>query len=65
MDVYLDILSIVAESLTEDGKTANMFRIIIYRHTEAETAAIVQMEAVDGYIGNLQTVNESSLFVDD
>ena len=50
VDVYFDILSVVAEGFAEDGETAHMFRVVIHGETEAETAAIVQVEAVYGYI---------------
>lgn len=65
VDIYLDILPVVAESFAEDRETADMFRIIIHGHAEAEAAAVIQVKAVYGHIRDLKTVNESSLFVND
>lgn len=64
VDIYFDILPVVAESFAEDCETANMFRIIVHSHAEAEAAAVIQIEAVDGHIRDLQAIDESALFVD-
>ncbi len=65
VDIYLDVLSVVAEGLAEDGQTAHMFRVIVHCEAETEAAAVIQMEAVDGHVGNFQTVDKGAPPVDD
>lgn len=64
VDIDFDILPIVAESLAKDSKTANMFGIVVHRHTESEIAAVVQVKAVDGHIGDFQAIYEGAFFID-
>ena len=64
VDIHLDILSVIAEGFTKDGEAAHMLGVIVYSQPETQAAPIVQMEAVDGHIGNFQTVDKSSLPID-
>ena len=63
IDVYLDVLSVVSEGLTENGETTNIGSTFIYAETETDIASGVQMEAVDGNVGNLKTVDEGPFAV--
>ena len=64
MDIYLDVLSVVAEGFAEDGQAADMFCVVVHGKPETETAAVIQMKAVDGHIGDLEAVDESAFPVD-
>ena len=65
MKADLDVLSVISESLSEDGQTTDMLGIIIDAHAETNTASVVQMETVNCDVGNLKTVDKSSIFIDD
>ena len=58
-------LPVVAESSAEDRQAADMLCIIIYSQTQAEAAAIIQMQTVNGHIRNLQAVNKGTVLIDD
>ena len=64
MDIYLDVLSVVAECFAEDGQAANMFCVVVHGKPETETAAEIQMKAVDGHVRDLEAVDEGSFPID-
>ena len=64
MYVYFDVLSVIAKGFAEDGQAAHMFRIVVHGQTETEAAAVIEPEAVDGYIRNFQTVYKGAFPVD-
>lgn len=65
VDIYLDVLPVVAEGLAEDGQTAHVLRVVVHGKAETEAAAVIQIETVDGHVGNFQTVDEGAFPVDD
>ena len=57
------MFTVVSEGLTENGETTNIGSTFLYAETETDIASGVQMEAVDGNVGNLKTVDEGSFAV--
>lgn len=65
MDIYLDILSVVAEGLAEDGQSSHMLRVVVHGKAETETAAVIELETVDRHVRDFQAVYEGAFSVDD